>query len=69
MAQSNRVSIPADLIPYLKAEAESLLLTDNLTDTVNWVLRKYFRDKASAASPNASSKAQSLGNYDDLFTN
>jgi hypothetical protein len=70
MAQNNRVSIPPDLIPHLKAEAESLLLTDNLTDAVNWVLRKYFRDKAAnAASPNASSKAQSLGSYDDLFSN
>lgn len=69
MAESNRVSIPKDLIEPLRDEAKSLLLTDNLTDAVNWVLRKYFRDKANAALPNASAKAQSLNNYDDLFTN
>lgn len=68
MAQSNRISIPADLIPHLKAEAESLLLTDNLTDAVNWVLRKYFRDKANAASPKGNGKAQNPGEFDDLFT-
>lgn len=68
MAESNRVSIPKDLIEPLKAEAESLLLTDNLTDAVNWVLRKYFRDKSHAASPNQSGKSQSLGEFDDLFT-
>lgn len=69
MALNNRVSIPPDLIPHLKAEAQSLLLTDNLTDAVSWVLRKYFQDKAAnAASPNQSGKSQSLGEFDDLFT-
>lgn len=71
MVENNRVSIPKELIPHLKAEAESLLLTDDLTSAVSWVLRKYFRDKSSASSPSAnpSPKAESLANYDDLFTN
>lgn len=69
MALNNRVSIPPDLIPHLKREAESLLLTNNLSDAVNWCLRKYFQDKATnAASPNRNGKAESLGEFDDLFT-
>lgn len=69
MALNNRVSIPPDLVPHLKREAESLLLTDNLSDAVNWCLRKYFQDKAAnAASPNRNGKAEDLENYDDMFT-
>lgn len=70
MAETNRVSIPKELIPHLKAEAESLLLTDDLTAAVSWVLRKYFRDKCNATSPtaNPSAKAGDLANFDDLFT-
>jgi len=69
MAENNRVSIPKDLIEPLRAEAESLLLTDNLTDVVSWVLRRYFQNKAAnAASPRGNGKAQSLGEFDDLFT-
>lgn len=70
MAESNRVSIPRELIPHLKVEAESLLLSDDLTSAVAWVLRKYFRDKFSADSPttNPNPKDESLANYDDLFT-
>lgn len=70
MAESNRVSVPRELIPHLKAEAESLFLSDDLTAAVCWILRKHFRDKSSAASPsvNPNPKAESLANYDDLFT-
>lgn len=70
MAENNRVSIPRELIPHLKVEAESLLLDDDLTSAVAWVLRKYFKDKSSAASPtaNPSPTGESLANYDDLFT-
>lgn len=44
MAESNRISVPKDLIPRIKAEAESLLLTDDLGSAVAWILRKYFKD-------------------------
>lgn len=70
MAESNRVSVPRELIPHLKAEAQSLFLSDDLTAAVAWVLRKYFRDKFSADLPttNPIPKDESLANYDDLFT-
>jgi len=69
MALNNRVSIPSDLIPHLKREAESLLLTDNLSDAVNWCLRKYFQDKAAnAASPNRKVKSEDLDDFADIFT-
>lgn len=69
MAETNRVSISKDLIEPLRDEARNLLLTDDLTATVNWVLRRYFRDRAEAGSSTTKQggKAQSLTNYDDLF--
>lgn len=68
MAESNRVSIPKELIPYLKAEAESLLLTDDLTAAVAWVLRRYFKERNSnAPAPIAATLAESLTDLDDIF--
>jgi len=69
MALNNRVTIPQDLVPHLKREAESLLLTDNPSDAVNWCLRKYFQKKAAnGGSPSRNPKAEDLENYDDMFT-
>lgn len=69
MADSNRVSVPKELIPRLKAEAESLLLTDDLTSAVAWILRKYFKDQSASPERVAltSPKPESLTDYDDLF--
>jgi hypothetical protein len=69
MADSNRVSVPKELIPRLRAEAETLLLTDDLTSAVAWILRKYFKDQANPSTPttSASPKIESITDYDDLF--
>ncbi len=69
MADSNRVSVPKELIPHLKAEAESLLLTDDLTSAVAWILRKYFKEQSQVPKPVAktSSKTETLADYDDVF--
>ena len=69
MADSNRVSVPKELIPRLKAEAETLLLSDDLTSAVAWILRKYFKDQAnpSAQTTSTSPKLENLTDYDDLF--
>ena len=69
MADSNRVSVPKELIPRLKAEAETLLLTDDLTSAVDWILRKYFKEQANPSAPTTSTsqKLESLTDYDDLF--
>ncbi len=69
MADSNRVSIPRELVPHIKSEAESLLMTDDLTSAVAWILRKYFRDQSQVPAPtaNTSPKTESLADYDDLF--
>lgn len=74
MAKDNRVCIPKDLIDPVKAEAEKLLLTDDLTSAVTWILRAYFRDKNSLCCQHKQqppltdqSQADSLSNFEDLF--
>ena len=69
MADNNRVSVPKELIPYIKAEAASLLLTDDLSSAVAWILRKYFKDQSQAptSTANTVTKPESLADYDDLF--
>ncbi|NEU77040.1 hypothetical protein PI95_032220 [Hassallia byssoidea VB512170] len=69
MAESNRISVPKELIPHIKAEAASLLLTDDLGSAVAWILRKYFKDQKQepASTTKAITKTESLTDYDDLF--
>ncbi|MGI2907693.1 hypothetical protein [Tolypothrix sp. VBCCA 56010] len=69
MADSNRVSIPKELIPHVKREAQGLLLTDDLSSAVAWILRKYFKDHSQAIVSTTSTvtKAEALADYDDLF--
>jgi hypothetical protein len=69
MADNNRVSIPKELVPHVKAEAASLLMTDDLSSAVAWILRKYFKDQSKPSAPTAklSPKPESLADYDDLF--
>jgi hypothetical protein len=68
MADNNRISVPKDLIPHIKAEAASLLLTDDLGSAVAWILRKYFKDQSQESSTTkAITKSESLTDYDDLF--
>lgn len=69
MADNNRVSIPKELVPHVKAEAQSLLLTDDLSSAVAWILRKYFKDQSQSIVSTTSTvtKAETLADYDDLF--
>ncbi|BAY50680.1 hypothetical protein SAMD00079811_83110 (plasmid) [Scytonema sp. HK-05] len=70
----NRVCIPKDLLPHVIAEAEKLLLTDDLTKCVEWILRDYFRNKGNnfdPASPTpqqpTNKQASIIDDLDDVF--
>jgi hypothetical protein len=56
------------------AEAEKLLLTDDLTKCVEWILRDYFRNKgdnhtlvATAPQQSANKQASIIDDLDDVF--
>jgi DNA-binding transcriptional regulator/RsmH inhibitor MraZ len=53
----NRVCIPKDLMPHVIAEAENLLLTDDLTKCVEWILRDYFRSKSNSQAESSTQQA------------
>lgn len=65
----NRVCIPKDLLPHVIAEAEKLLLTDDLTKCVEWILRDYFRAKGSdTTTPQQPATRESIiDDLDDVF--
>jgi hypothetical protein len=64
----NRVCIPKDLLPHVIAEAEKLLLTDDLTKCVEWILRDYFRSKSDTLTPQQSATRESIiDDLDDVF--